>query len=77
MTAKDALKQLYGFHAEGDPRLFNEDNPYYEPGAEAYPFFTESYLYPLFEDKNKARELLWLLRQVVRVCGCTEKEVEP
>lgn len=75
MTAKDALTQLYRFQAQGDPRIFNEDNPFYEPGAEACPFFTEGYLYPLFEDKDTARELLGLLRQVVTACGYTEKDV--
>jgi hypothetical protein len=74
---KEALRDLLRFKHTGDKRIFNKKNVMYEKGDEECDFFTEGYLYPLFEDKDAARSLLGRVSNVITALGYTDEELYP
>lgn len=72
---KAALRDLLRFQHPGDRRIFNKRNCMWEKGDEDAEFFTEAYLYTLFEDKDAARTLLGLIGRVIDTLGYSEQEV--
>jgi hypothetical protein len=74
-AVKEALESLVSFEHKGDARIFNSKNPFYEKWDELAPFFSESYLYTLFEDKDAARSLRGRLRLLVQALGY-EREID-
>jgi len=74
-----ALSALLGFdvefkaHAKKLMQVANDGN-YYEDGDENAPFFTESFLYPLF-GKEDARTLIALVHNVAVACGFDPEEL--
>lgn len=74
---EEALKNLLAFNHCGDKRIFNSKNPFYQKGDENAPFFTEAYLYSLFEDKDAARTLLGRIRGLINALGYEQKTFNP
>lgn len=44
--------------------LIDKTNPFYQEGDEDAPFFSEAFLYNLFQNKDDARSLLGLIRRL-------------
>lgn len=57
------VRALFEFKCEDRPEQFSTENPMYEEGDEACPFFTEAYLYVLL-GKEDARSLLNITKQL-------------
>ena len=66
---KSILIDLLHFRHLGDKRIFNARNSFYEKGDENCLFFSEAYLYNLFEDKDAARSLLGSLNMLIVSLG--------
>ena len=68
-AVKDALMDVLKFQVEGDARIFNQQNFFYEKGDEHRLFFTEAFAYPMFEDKDAARRLLGSMHNLCLALG--------
>ena len=75
--ARAAFAELMKWTPEAPPRGFRmtKSNHFYTKGDEDAPFFSESFLYALFEWKDPPRGLLGRLRAVGLALGIPEEDL--
>lgn len=72
-----AIQRLFSFKLDHVPRELLEimkESHWYEEGDENAPFFSQSFIYPLF-DKENSRTILYTLNAVLRHLGFDPRDV--